>query len=82
MQPTITVQGPIEGGVTLGSGLDSVFARLSYPASASSRPGSNPPPGLSRNVSGGRYSQQQGALSPLSRPAGTRDDDDLFDMDK
>ena len=80
VQPTITVQGPIEGGgVNLGSGLDSVFSRLSYPAS---RPGSNSPQGLSRNISGGRYPQQPGVLSPLSRPTGTRDDDDLFDMDK
>jgi len=83
IQPTITVQSPVEGGgVTLGSGLDSLFSRLSS-ATPSPRPGNNAPPGLSRNVSGGRYPQQQGtALSPLSRPVGTRDDDDLFDMDK
>ena len=81
VQPTITVQGPIEAG-GLGSGLDSVFSRLSYPT-PTSRSGHNPPPpGLTRNINGGRYPQQPSALSPLSRPAGTRDDDDLFDMDK
>ena len=37
------------------------------------------PPGLSRNVSGGRYTQP---LSPLSGPVVTsNDDDDLFSMD-
>ena len=79
-QPTITVQGPVEAG-GLGSGLDSVISRLSYPT-PTSRSGSNPPPGLTRNINGVRYPQQPSALSPLSRPAGTRDDDDLFDMDK
>ncbi|KAF8068613.1 hypothetical protein FPV67DRAFT_1448525 [Lyophyllum atratum] len=41
------------------------------------------PPGLTRNVSGGRYPQQQvGPLSPLSGPVVSRDDDDdLFSMD-
>ena len=78
VQPTITVQGPAEAG-GLGSGLDSVFSRLSYPA-MTSRSGNNPPPpGLTRNISGGRYPQQPPALSPLSRP---HEDDDLFDMDK
>ena len=82
VQPTITVQGPVEAG-GLGSGLDSVISRLSYPT-PTSRSGNNPPPppGLTRNINGGRYPQQPSALSPLSRPAGTRDDDDLFDMDK
>jgi hypothetical protein len=82
VQPTITVQGPFEAG-GLGTGLDSVFSRLSYPTTAS-RSGNNPPPppGLTRNINGGRYPQQQPALSPLSQPTGTRDDDDLFDMDK
>ena len=71
---TITVQSPGE----LGSGLDSMFSRLSYPT-LSPRSGGNPPPsGLTR---GGRYPQQPSALSPLSWPAGILDDDDLFDMD-
>lgn len=41
------------------------------------------PPGLTRNVSGSRYpQQQQGPLSPLSGPVVNRDeDDDLFSMD-
>ncbi|KAF5375664.1 hypothetical protein D9615_009358 [Tricholomella constricta] len=45
------------------------------------------PPGLTRNISGGRYAQQQqqqqpGPLSPLSGPVVSRDDDDdLFSMD-
>ncbi|KAG6857056.1 hypothetical protein H0H87_010021 [Tephrocybe sp. NHM501043] len=44
------------------------------------------PPGLTRNVSGGRYNNLQqgpmGTLSPLSGPVVTRDDDDeLFSMD-
>ena len=77
LQPTITVQSPAEG-VNLGSGLDSLFSRLS----TTGRPGNHTPPGLARNISGGRYPQQGTALSPLSRPVGTRDDDDLFDMDK
>ena len=72
-------------GGTPGSGatgLETMFSRLSYSAAAR---GTTPsvPPGLSRNVSGGRYPQQQaGPLSPLSGPVVTRDDDDLFDMDK
>ena len=81
IQPTITVQGPIEAG-GLGSGLDSVFSRLSYPTSASRAGNNPPPPGLTRNINGSRYPQQPSVLSPLSRPAGIRDDDDLFDMDK
>ena len=82
VQPTITVQGPVEAG-GLGSGLDSVFSRLSYPTTPASRSGNNPPPpGLTRNINGGRYPQQSSALSPLGRPVGSRDDDDLFDMDK
>jgi hypothetical protein len=80
-QPTITVQGPVEAG-GLGSGLDSVFSRLSYSTTASRSGNNPPPPGLTRQINGGRYPQQPSALSPLSRPAGTRDDDDLFDMDK
>ena len=81
-QPKITVQGPIQGGgVTLGSGLDSLFSRLSYPATASRSGNNPPPPGLSRNPSGGQHPQRQ-VLSPLSQPVVTRDDDDLFDMDK
>ncbi|KAG5636841.1 hypothetical protein H0H81_006634 [Sphagnurus paluster] len=40
------------------------------------------PPGLTRNVSGGRYPQQLGPLSPLNGPVVSRDDDDdLFSMD-
>ena len=80
-QPQIALwQGPVDGG-GLGSGLDSVFSRLS---TTGSRSGINqpPPPGLTRNINGVRYPQQPSALSPLSRPAGSRDDDDLFDMDK
>ncbi|KIM37178.1 hypothetical protein M413DRAFT_20364 [Hebeloma cylindrosporum] len=67
------------------AGLETMFSRLSYSAATRSGPANAPgtPPGLSRNVSGGRYTQQQGAaLSPLSGPVVTRDDDDLFDMDK
>jgi len=77
------------------SGLDAMFSRLGYSgatstannnsASAASRTPMSvgPPPGLSRNISGGRYpSQSGGPLSPLSGPVVTRDDDDLFDMDK
>lgn len=80
------------------SGLDSMFSRLSYSAAAAARAtptqsNTNPniptttnnmsPPGLQRNVSGGRYPQQaQGPLSPLNGPVVTRDDDDdLFSMD-
>ncbi|RDB30605.1 hypothetical protein Hypma_005727 [Hypsizygus marmoreus] len=77
------------------SGLDSMFSRLSYSAAAAPRTasnGSNPtpaggatisPPGLTRNVSSGRYPQQTGPLSPLSGPVVSRDvdGDDLFDMD-
>ena len=77
-QPTIKIQGPTEAG-GLGSGLDSVFSRLSYPAMASRSGNNAPPPGLSRNIGGVRYPQQPPALSPLSRP---HEDDDLFDMDK
>lgn len=67
------------------AGLESMFSRLSYSAATRSGPANttSTPPGLSRNVSGGRYTQQQGGpLSPLSGPVVTRDDDDLFDMDK
>ncbi|CAA7270025.1 unnamed protein product [Cyclocybe aegerita] len=72
------------------AGLETMFSRLSYSAATRSGPGgisaAGPPPGLSRNVSGGRYGQQAGVgagpLSPLSGPVVSRDDDDLFDMDK
>ena len=75
--------GPIQSN-TGGAGLDSMFSRLSYNAAArAGGPSSNPPPGLSRNVSGPRYTQPAtGPLSPLSGPVVTRDDDDLFDMDR
>lgn len=80
------------------SGLDSMFSRLSYSAAAAARANptqsnTNPnvptttnnmsPPGLQRNISGGRYPPQaQGPLSPLNGPVVTRDDDDdLFSMD-
>ncbi|KAG5642689.1 hypothetical protein DXG03_002317 [Asterophora parasitica] len=85
-------------------GLDAMFSHLSYSAvAAASRttPTQQPtaaagnvainmsPPGLTRNVSGGRYGAVQGAqghalgpLSPLSGPVVSRDDDDeLFSMD-
>ena len=80
------VNAGTSGNVTgSGSGLDSMFSRLSYSAAASRGgvPG-GPPPGLSRQVSGGRYPTQQhgGPLSPLNGPVVTRDDDDdLFSMD-
>ncbi|KAF8155464.1 hypothetical protein B0H34DRAFT_675660 [Crassisporium funariophilum] len=87
MQQNNSNQGGGPGGPG-AAGLDAMFSRLSYSAAAA-RPGAmvtgnNPPPGLTRNVSGGRYAQQQqgGPLSPLSGPVVTRDDDDLFDMDK
>ncbi|KAF9551411.1 hypothetical protein CPC08DRAFT_315734 [Agrocybe pediades] len=71
------------------TGLESMFSRLGYSgANSGSRSSQNvgPPPGLSRNVSGGRYPSQSGVvgnpLSPLSGPVVRRDDDDLFDMDK
>ena len=47
-------------------------------------PVSNGPPGIaSRNVSGRSWhnGQGQGALSPLSGPVLTGNDDDLFSMD-
>jgi len=66
------------------AGLETMFSRLSYSAATRTGPTNtgSTPPGLSRNVSGGRFPQQQGPLSPLSGPVVTRDDDDLFDMDK
>lgn len=70
-------------------GLDSMFSRLSYSAATTRASGNtaapSAPPGLQRNVSGGRWpsaGHPQGALSPLSGPVVTRDDDDdLFSMD-
>lgn len=77
------MQGAATGAPGSGTtGLEGMFSRLSY--SAATR-GTTPsaPPGLSRNVSGGgRYNPQGTPLSPLSGPVVTRDDDDLFDMDK
>ncbi|KAF8961719.1 hypothetical protein BDZ97DRAFT_1921048 [Flammula alnicola] len=70
-----------QGATSPSAGLDSMFSRLSYSAATRGSTPTQPPPGLSRNVSGGRY-QQGGPLSPLSGPVVTRDDDDLFDMDK
>ncbi|KDR80477.1 hypothetical protein GALMADRAFT_61855 [Galerina marginata CBS 339.88] len=79
--PPSTNQGAAQGG--FNTGLESMFSRLSYSAATRGAAPTGPPPGLSRNVSGGRYNQQQGGpLSPLSGPVVTRDDDDLFDMDK
>jgi hypothetical protein len=75
------------------SGLESVFSRLSYTATANrpsnlmpstTSPNGGPPgisaPGITRNFSG-RSWQGQGPLSPLSGPVVTGDDDDLFSMD-
>jgi len=73
------------GPVHPNPGLDSMFSRLSYAATTRNTPGghagalSGAPPGLTRNVSGGKYNHP---LSPLSGPVTTRDDDILFDMDK
>lgn len=73
------------GSVHPNPGLDSMFSRLSYAATTRSASGghagalSGAPPGLTRNVSGGKYNHP---LSPLSGPVTTRDDDILFDMDK
>ncbi|TFK37956.1 hypothetical protein BDQ12DRAFT_684403 [Crucibulum laeve] len=84
--PNVNSNNGISGSANAGSTLDSMFSRLSYSAAATRGGTSHPsPPGLSRNVSGGRHPSQQqqpqGALSPLSGPVVTRDDDDLFDMD-
>ncbi|KAG6835708.1 hypothetical protein H0H93_015456 [Arthromyces matolae] len=78
-------------------GLEGMFSRLSYSAAAAqvsksttstsqtTGPSSSTlvPPGLTRNVSGGRFGPSAAALSPLSGPVVTRDDDDddLFSMD-
>jgi hypothetical protein len=53
------------------AGLETMFSRLSYSAATRSGPANTTgtSPGPSRNVSGGRYTQQQGGpLSPLSGP--------------
>lgn len=78
-------QQQVPGGTTT-QGLDSMFSRLSYAATTRNPGGGGhagvligAPPGLARNVSGGKYSHP---LSPLSGPVVTRDDDILFDMDK
>ncbi|KAG6907769.1 hypothetical protein DXG01_007482 [Tephrocybe rancida] len=76
---------------TSSAGLDAMFSRLSYSAAAAAKSGAATttgtaptssgmvPPGLTRNVSAGRYVNP---LSPLSGPVVTRDDDDdLFSMD-
>jgi hypothetical protein len=81
---TIGGQG-VSGPVQANAGLDSMFSRLSYAATTRNSTGGHTvalggaPPGLARNVSGGKYSHP---LSPLSGPVVTRDDDILFDMDK
>lgn len=76
-------------------GLDAMFSRLSYSAAtaASAKTGMTAqqsgagnaglaPPGLTRNVSGGRFGNSSTPLSPLSGPVVNRDDDDeLFSMD-
>ncbi|KAG6860265.1 hypothetical protein C0995_013509 [Termitomyces sp. Mi166 len=77
-------------------GLEAMFSRLSYSAAAaaSAKTGTNvqqsgmgnaglAPPGLTRNVSGGRFGNSATPLSPLSGPVVNRDDDDddLFSMD-
>ncbi|KAG6876432.1 hypothetical protein C0993_003193 [Termitomyces sp. T159_Od127] len=74
-----------------GGGLEAMFSRLSYSAAAatSAKTGTAPqpggglaPPGLTRNVSGGRFGNSSTPLSPLSGPVVSRDDDDeLFSMD-
>jgi hypothetical protein len=84
---------PSAMGASGVAGLETMFSQLSYSAATRSGPANTlaAPPGLTRNVSGGRYNQQQqqqpqqqqgGPLSPLRGPGVTRDDDDLFDMDK
>lgn len=81
---TISGQG-VSGSLQSNPGLDSMFSRLSYAATTRNtgvgHPGalSGAPPGLARNISGGKYNLP---LSPLSGPVVTRDDDILFDMDK
>lgn len=73
----------ISGSVQANQGLDSMFSRLSYAATTRNATGNHAlngaPPGLSRNISAGKYNHP---LSPLSGPVVTRDDDILFDMDK
>ncbi|KAF7798493.1 hypothetical protein EIP86_009714 [Pleurotus ostreatoroseus] len=66
------------------AGLETVFSRLSYSAAASRANSTNTPPGIAaRNVNGRNWHNgpPQGALSPLSGPVLTGDDDDLFSMD-
>lgn len=82
---TYTSQGA-SGSVQSNTGIDSVISRLPYAAAPTRNSNGGPPaghsgapPGLARNISGGRYIQP---LSPLNRPIMTRDDDILFEMDK
>ncbi|KAF9528717.1 hypothetical protein CPB83DRAFT_854158 [Crepidotus variabilis] len=83
--PSTMPQAGVGNSGPPNAGLDSMFSHLSYSAvtGRGGPVGTGPPPGLSRNVSSGRYTQASGgALSPLNGSVVTRDDDILFDMDK
>ncbi|KAH0578341.1 hypothetical protein H2248_003955 [Termitomyces sp. 'cryptogamus'] len=85
--PQVATSPPSNAG-----GLEAMFSRLSYSAAAATSAKTGPvpqtgnaglaPPGLTRNVSGGRFGNPSTPLSPLSGPVVNRDDDDeLFSMD-
>ena len=70
-------RGSVDGGkIGAPPGLDNMFSRLSYAPIAPQNTAMAPPP--VRAVSGGR---QWNALSPLSQPVATADDDELFSFD-
>ena len=83
--PSASTQGSAVGAsgpIQHNTGRDSMFSRLTYSVAAARSSSGHPgaPPGLSRNISGGRY---QPSVGPLRNgPVMTRDDDILFDMDK
>lgn len=83
--PSASTQGSgvgASGPIQHNTGRDSMFSRLTYSVAAARSSSGHPgaPPGLSRNISGGRY---QPSVGPLRNgPVMTRDDDILFDMDK
>ncbi|KAG6811162.1 hypothetical protein H0H92_008685 [Tricholoma furcatifolium] len=77
------VQGPASPPSS-AAGLEGMFSRLSYSAAAKTTTGTSAqlaPPGLTRNVSGGRFGGVNQTLSPLSGPVVGHDDDELFSMD-
>lgn len=98
LAPPGTAAPDVGNGAGTGSGLESMFSRLSYSAAASrpsqpsalsltSSSGPQANPTVARTPSGGKPWQSGsagaggGALSPLSGPVLTGDDDDLFSMD-